>query len=158
MPRLYPRRSVRRMATDTYTPYRRGPVPGDRLDTPVRELMRPGVIVVGEDTPIVQVQRTLVAHHVHAVLVLENGTGRPLGWVTSSGLLRNFVHADAALRPARDAVTDPAVTIVPAAPAREALDMLSEDGVSRLLVSRCVDGLPEGVLTDVDLLRVVARR
>jgi CBS domain-containing protein len=134
----------------------RPPAAGDRLDTAVRELMRPGVVVVAGHASVAQTQRALLAHGVHAILVLDDRTGRPLGWATSRGLLR-FADRDVALCSARDAVTEPALAVEPSAAARDALDRLQREGATRLLVVRGGDGLPEGVVADVDLLRLLAR-
>jgi CBS domain-containing protein len=144
------------MISTTLLPPRRSARPGDRLDTPVREIMRPGVIVLSEEASVVQAQRALIAHGVHAVLVLERGSPRPLGWITSRGLL-SWSDRDVSLASSRDAVTEPPVVIEPSASAREALELLEGQAATRLLVSRHSDGLPEGVVADVDLLRLVAR-
>ena len=144
------------MTTDTLLPSRRDAAGGDRLDTPVREIMRPGVIVLADDASVLQAQRALIAHGVHAVLVIERFSGRPVGWVTSRGLLR-WCDRDAGLASVPSAVTEPAVAIPPSASAREALDTLEREGATRLLVSHQHEGLPEGVVADVDLLRLVAR-
>jgi CBS domain-containing protein len=143
------------MVSDTLLPPRRS-LSGDRLDTPVRDLMRPGVIVLSEHASVAQAQRAVLAHGVHAILVLEDRTGRPLGWVTSRGLLA-WVARDVALVSARDAVTEPPVAVEPSASAREALQTIERSGAARLLVVRESVGLPEGVVSDVDLLREVAR-
>lgn len=143
------------MFSDTALFDRRGALAGDRLDTPVRDIMRPGVIVLSEDASVVQAQRALISHGVHAVLVVEHGTGAPLGWITSRGLLR-WCDRDVSLAHTRSAVDEPAVFIEPAATAREALEAMRAEGVSRLLVVHRQGGLPEGVVADVDLLRLVA--
>jgi CBS domain-containing protein len=143
------------MVSDTLLPPRRS-LSGDRLDLPVRDLMRPGVIVLSEHASVAQAQRAVLAHAVHAILVLEDRTGRPLGWVTSRGLLA-WCDRDVALACAREAITEPPVAVEPSAPAREALDALERGQAGRLLVVRAGDGLPEGVVSDVDLLREVAR-
>jgi CBS domain-containing protein len=143
------------MFADMSVSARRGPIAGDRLDTSVREIMRPGVIVLADDASVVQAQRAILAHCVHAVLVLERGSGRALGWVTSRGLLP-WLEREAALAHARDAVTEPAVLVNPSATAREAAEALEAEGATRLLVTRHADGLPEGVVADVDLLRLVS--
>jgi CBS domain-containing protein len=125
-----------------------------RLETPVRELMRPGVIVIAADASILQVQRALLAHGVHAILVVDDH-GRALGWATSRGLLP-WSGRDVALHAAREAVTEPTVTVEPSMTAAEAMGLLQEAAVSRLLVARRCEGLPEGVVADHDLLRVLA--
>ena len=133
-----------------------GPGISDRLDTPVRDLMRPGVIVLADDASVQQAHRALLAHGVHAVLVLERGGARPIGWITSTGLLA-WCDRDIGLASARDAVTEPATAVEPSASAREVLAILKREGLSRVLVARVSDGLPEGVVADVDLLRLLAR-
>ena len=143
------------MPTDTALFDRRGAVSGDRLDTPVRDIMRPGVIVLSADASVIQAQRALISHGVHAVLVVEHGTGAPTGWITSRGLLP-WCERDIALAHARSAVAEPPVFIEPSATAREALEAMRTEGVSRLLVAHGARGLPEGVVADVDLLRLVA--
>jgi predicted transcriptional regulator len=135
---------------------RRGPIAGDRLDTSVRDIMRPGVIVIADDASVGQAQRALLSHEVHAVLVLERDSGRALGWVTSRGLLP-WCDRDTGLANARDAVNEPAVLIEPSATAREAINALETADATRLLVARSAGSLPEGVIADVDLLRLVAR-
>lgn len=124
---------------------------GRPLDREVREIMSPGVTSVVEDASLRQVYRALVAHRVHAILVLGLTDGRPVGWVTASGLL-GWIDTDATMRPARDAVTEEPATIEPSATAAEAVAALSRSGVSRLLVQRGPGVLPEGVVTEMDLV------
>jgi len=118
--------------------------------------MRPGVIVISGHASVARVQRALLAHGVHAILVLDDDGGRPLGWVTSRGLLR-WAEREITLCSARDAVTEPPVAIGPSATAREALALLERADATRLLVVRADGCVPEGVVADVDLLRLVAR-
>jgi signal-transduction protein with cAMP-binding, CBS, and nucleotidyltransferase domain len=103
-----------------------------------------------------QAQRALLAHGVHAVLVLERDGARPSGWITSRGLIA-WCERDIGLAQAREAVTERAIAIEPSASAREALEILEREGATRLLVARSGQGLPEGVVADIDLLRLVAR-
>lgn len=134
----------------------RGSLGGDRLDPLLGDVMRPGVIVIAGDASVEHAQRALLAHGVHAILVLAREAIQPIGWITSRGLLR-WCDRDIALAPAINAVTEPAVVLSPSAPAREALEALEREGCSRVLIARRPDGLPEGVVSDVDLLRLVSR-
>ena len=97
--------------------------PADRLDAAIRDVMRPGVIVISGHASVARAQRALLAHGVHAILVLDDAGGRPVGWVTSRGLLR-WADRDIALCSARDAVTEAPVAIDPSATAHEALALL----------------------------------
>ena len=91
----------------------------------------------------------------HAVLALARDTHEPIGWVTARGLI-GWCDRDGALTPAVNAVTEPVVVLGPSASARDALAVLQREGCSRVLVARQPGGLPEGVVSDIDLLRLVS--
>jgi CBS domain-containing protein len=129
--------------------------PADRLDTPVRSIMTPGVVCVADDASLLQAKRALVRHGVHAILIVGHDGGSPLGWVTDRGLLSWLDH-DLALVPAGQAITEPATFLEPGATAREALDALRRPGVSHLLVARTAGGTPQGVVAALDLVELVA--
>ena len=124
---------------------------GSHLDTPVRDLMTPGVVTIAEDASLSQVFRAMRAHDVHAVLVVGSRHGMPLGWITARGLLAWLDH-DPGLVHARDAVTERVRTIEPGAPAREAVTALSSADTTHLLVSYREDRTPEGVVSAVNLV------
>jgi CBS domain-containing protein len=130
-----------------------------RLQTPVQDFMRPGVIAVSEDASLRQAERAMVRHGVHAILVLGRSNGRPLGWVTSRGMMKWLGH-DLGLVPASQGVTETPTFIEPGATAHEAVGALSADGVSHLLVARVPGETPEGVVSDLDVIALctAARR
>jgi len=118
--------------------------------------MRAGVISVPEDASVHQVQRALADHAVHAVLVIGVRSHAPMGWATTRGVLERAFD-DAALLPAALAVTEPVEAIAPSATAEEALRVMVERGAARLLVCRHPGAPPEGVVTDMDLIRLMAK-
>jgi CBS domain-containing protein len=125
--------------------------PGDHLETPVRHIMTPGVVFIPEDASLRHVYRAMTAHSVRAVLVVGRTEGKPLGWVTARGLL-GWIGEDESLASARDAITERATSIDPSATVREAVVALLQAGVSHVLVRRSDDSMPEGVLSDMDLV------
>jgi CBS domain-containing protein len=130
------------------------PPPDNRwLRTPVRAFMRPGVVTLAEDASLLQVQRAMIAHGVHAVLI--TAAGGPLGWVTAGGLLP-WLSKEPALFPAGAAITEQVVYIPPGASARRALEVLSESGTSHLLVSPRTAASPQGVVSEIDLVRLAS--
>lgn len=142
------------MPTTASAQRRNAPSPaasGDHLETPIRAFMTPGVLTIAEDASLAQVYRAMVLHTVHAVLVVGRTEGRPLGWVTTRGLL-GWVGRDRSLACASDAITEQPVKISPSATAREALTALSQPGTSHLLVCRREDATPEGVVSELDLV------
>jgi CBS domain-containing protein len=126
-----------------------------RLDTPVRSIMRPGVITVSDDASLRQVRGAIASHGVHAVLVVEFRNARPLGWVSARRVLE-LADRDPDLTTAGAAVTEPPATIAPAATAREALEKLIGENRTHLLVCRRGDSAAEGVVTDLDLVALLA--
>jgi len=132
-------------------------LPGaDPLDLEVRDVMTPGVVCMSETASLRQAHRALVVHGVHCVLVIGRNTGKPLGWVTARGLLgritQDRVSLDGDLRSAGDAITHPPAAIQPSATVREALTALAQPGISQLMVATRPGLLPEGVLSDVDVI------
>ena len=126
-----------------------------RLHTPVREFMRPGVITVSDDASLGQAEHAMVRHGVHAILLIGRDR-RPMGWVTTRGMLRWLNH-DLALVPASQGVTEPPTYIEPSATAQDAVKALSEPEVSHLLVARAPGDTPQGVVADIDVIALCTR-
>ncbi len=127
---------------------------GDYLDTDVRNVMTAGVITIPADAWLRDVQRTLVTHRIHSVLVVEHTSGRPVGWATARGLL-SWLFRDQPMC-AGDAVTHEPASIQPSATVRKGLTALQQPGVSQLLVSRLPGIPPEGVFSDLDVIALAA--
>jgi CBS domain-containing protein len=126
-----------------------------RLQTPVRDFMRPGVIALAEDASLRHAERAMIRHGVHAILVLGT-TGRPVGWITSRGILRWLSH-DLGLVQTGQAVSEPPTYIDPGASAHDAVTALSDGAVSHLLVARAPGETPQGVVSDLDVIALCTR-
>jgi CBS domain-containing protein len=135
----------------TSSPLERGAGADSFMETPVRDIMAPGVVTIVEDASLVQVYRAIVRHDVHAILVVGHSEGRPLGWVTARGLL-SWIAGDSSMSYARDAIVEQPVRIEPSATCSDAIAALSQAGVTHLLVSHSHDSLPEGVVSDLDVV------
>lgn len=151
-----PGHTVRPMASALTPISSIGRLGADPLDTPVRAVMTPGVVTLVEDATVRQAFAALAAHRVHAVLVVGQHRGMPLGWVTARGLLP-YLERDDDLLSVRDAITEEPRTIEPGASVREALVALSQPATSHLLVTARQSLVPEGVVSDLDLARVAVR-
>ena len=121
------------------------------LARPVRGFMRHGVVAVPEHALLDSVRRAMADHHVHAVLVEERSTGRPLGWVRAESLL-TWMYLEGEPVHAHRAITEPVVTIEPEAPLSAAVAALSRHGVSHVLVCGKDDQVAEGVITALDVV------
>jgi CBS domain-containing protein len=128
----------------------------ERLTTRVSDIMRPGVITIGDKAPLMQAKRAMVRHGVHAVLVVATESGLPVGWVSAGGLLA-WLERDLTALPAAHAVTEPPHFVEPDATARDALELLEKPGVSHLLVRPAEGGPAQGVVAPMDLVELVTR-
>ena len=79
----------------------------ERLATPVADIMRPGVITMAEGASLLQAKRAMVRHGVHAILIVGEGDGKALGWVSADGLLA-WLERDLSAVPASQGITEPA--------------------------------------------------
>jgi CBS domain-containing protein len=147
------------MTTDSV----RAPAARDRrLRVECRHLMRPGVVVIAEDASVGTARRALLAHDVHALLVVGADRATPLGWATTRSVLA--AGRTGATTPVRDAIAEHAVTVEPFATAADALALLlreqlaqqQREQVSHVLVTTAARRLPEGVIGDRDVLRLLA--
>lgn len=125
------------------------------LETPVASVMRHGVVSIAEDATLAGVTRAMADHRVHAILVEESTTGRPLGWVKAETLL-TWMNLGSSWVHAHEAIAEPVTTIAPDATVRDAMAALSRHGTSRLLVCSQGGRAGEGVLTPLDIVGLVA--
>lgn len=123
------------------------------LQTPVRAFMRPGVVTVADDSSLLHVQRAMIAHAVHAVLIV--GAGGPVGWITAGGLLP-WLGQEPALYSAASALTEKVAWIAPTASAADALRALADPAISHLVVSVRADAPAQGVVSEIDLVRLAS--
>lgn len=121
------------------------------LDRPVHQVMRHGVVAVPDHLSLTAVRRAMADHQVHAILVQEHTTGRPLGWVRAESLL-NWMNIESGSTHAHRAITQKPVRIAPDAPLRDAVTALSRQDVTHLLVCRDGDVAAEGVVTALDIV------
>jgi signal-transduction protein with cAMP-binding, CBS, and nucleotidyltransferase domain len=126
------------------------------LDTEVRDIMTTDVVSVPADAPLREVLRTLADNRLGSVLVVEEVTEKPLGWVTARRLLSRITE-DETLS-AGDVITQDPASIQPWGTVRQALTALQQPGVSKLLVGRIPGIPPQGVLSDLDVIALVADR
>jgi CBS domain-containing protein len=120
-------------------------------DTPVASVMRHGVVSIAEDASLANVARAMGDHQVHAILVEERTTGRPLGWAKAETLLA-WMNMQSPWVHAHQAISESVTTITPTAPLRDAIAALLRQGTSRLLVCSEGDRAGEGVVTHLDVI------
>jgi CBS domain-containing protein len=121
------------------------------LHTPVRAFMRPGVVTLAADASLLQAQRAMIAHGVHAVLIA--GADGPVGWITAGGLLP-WLGQEPALYTASSALSEMVAWIAPTASAADALRALADPAISHLVVAPRAGAPPQGVVSEIDLVRL----
>jgi CBS domain-containing protein len=126
----------------------------------VRDLMHRGLYTCPPETRLGDAARLLVEHHVHAVVVADEG-GEPLGVLSDTDLLTGeWLGTDeeslAVMQEltAGELMTSPAATIDADTPAADAAARLRREHVSRLVVTEA--GRPVGVIAVSDLVGSLA--
>jgi CBS domain-containing protein len=127
------------------------------MDTPLRELMTPGVVALPDSAALRVVFEAMRDHRVHAVLVVDRTSAEPRGWVTSRALLTHAA-TELGLVDAGHAIDEPVVALGPSATAGEAIERMLASGACRVAVRHDHARLPEGVVTDLDLVALLVRR
>jgi signal-transduction protein with cAMP-binding, CBS, and nucleotidyltransferase domain len=123
------------------------------LEQEVGDVMTAGVITLSDAAPIERVAEAMVAHRVHAILLVASDTGKPTGWATAHSLMRHRGSSELR-KPARTIVDEEITSISPTAFVRSAVYALALPEVNRLLVRRKPGIAPEGVLTETDIALV----
>ena len=121
----------------------------------VADAMTHGVIHCRPDTGLREVAAILAQTRVHAVYVFAAGDDRLWGLVSDLDLVAAG-RGDIDARTARDASVTPLVTIRPDESLDRAAQLLAEHGVSHLAVVDPRTGSPVGVLSTLDVARVLA--
>lgn len=128
-----------------------------RLNRPLRDLMSPGVVAVPDSSSLRTAFCAMRHHGVHAVLVCHHADGVPLGWITSRALLLHDT-TELALFSAREAIDEPFADLPASATAAEAVGQMRANGTARVAVRSDGARLPEGVVTDLDLIGLLVER
>jgi CBS domain-containing protein len=141
------------------------------------DIMTPGVIIAAPDTPIAEVIRLMLSHHVSAIPIVERDT--LVGIVSEGDLIRRaelgtesgpsywhvltrstahlaaeYVHTHG--RTAKAVMTAPVITVADSAPLAEIADLLDTKHIKSVPVLR--EGKLLGIVSRADLLRALAAR
>lgn len=123
----------------------------------VRDCMHHGMLTCAPDDPLAHVAAIMTHHRVHAVLVAERQGGRPLGVVSDLEVVAAAARGDDGVT-ARQAAGGEPLTISSDAPLQDAARLMSEHGVSHLVVVEGASGYPAGVISTLDVASVYAAR
>ena len=127
----------------------------------VADAMRAGIISCSAGMSVRAVADMMASYHVHAIVVegvdSESSAGPGQGW----GIVSDVELAGAAARgklhaTAGELVGPDAIVIDPAEPLKRAAELMSQHGVSHLIVSTAADARPVGIISTLDLAVVLA--
>jgi CBS domain-containing protein len=130
-------------------------------DVTVAEAMYPGVFTCPPETPLETVAAIMAERRIHCVFVLGAAAERELPdgpWGVISDLDLVASVADLDTRTARSAAATPVVMIAPHEPLRRAAQLMSEYGTAHLVVIDPATARPVGVISTLDVARMLARR
>ena len=122
---------------------------------PVSAAMHEGVITCDCDAPLTEVARLMSDERVHCVVVAGKG-GRPWALIsdldlTAAASVRGLIGQTAA-----GSAATPLVTVRPDESLERAAQLMTEHGISHLVVIESDGGRPLGVLSTLDIARAAA--
>jgi CBS domain-containing protein len=123
----------------------------------VEDVMHPGAFTCFFETPLATVARLMAAHRVHCVVGFGDasaGDTRIWGLVTDRDVVA-AAASDHVHRTAGTSAASEAVTIGPREPLRRAAEVMSERGLSHVLVVEPGSDRPLGILSTLDVAGVV---
>jgi CBS domain-containing protein len=121
----------------------------------VGDCMHQGILSCAEDAPLGEVAGVMAKHHVHAVAVASPGSGRPLAVVSDLDVAAAIATGGEPTA-GQVAATEP-LTVSAEDSLRHATQLMSEHGVSHLVVVERASGYPVGILSTMDVVAVYAR-
>lgn len=127
------------------------------LDTvAVRDAMHEGVLSCPTDTPLSTVAELMAGKGVHCVVVTDPGDASVWGVVSDLDLVAAAGVRDLDAQSAGGSAATPALAIAPDDTLQRAAQVMTEHAAAHLLVVDDVSGRPVGVLSTLDIARLLA--
>ncbi|HZO63139.1 MAG TPA: CBS domain-containing protein [Gaiellaceae bacterium] len=125
--------------------------------------MHPGMISCPPEASLRTVARMMASYRVHAIIVHEHDEDRlpgGQGWgvVTDVDVVRAGLHADLDELTAVQVAATPVLTVSTADRLERAMQLMTEHEVTHLIVVERHSGRPIGVLSTLDVARVLSGR
>jgi CBS domain-containing protein len=113
--------------------------------------MHSGVVTCSHAASLRTVARILAAHNIHAVVVVSPDEVAPCAVVTDRDVI--FAHATGKLDrlSARDAATEPTITVRPSLDLRSASELMMCHGVAHIVVTDGGDHRAIGIISSLDI-------
>ena len=124
--------------------------------TTVRDAMHEGVLSCSADTPLSTVAELMAAQSVHCIVVTGADDLAVWGVISDLDLVAAAGVRDLDAQSAGASAATPALTIHPGDTLQRATQMMTEHAVAHLLVVDDESDKPVGVLSTLDMARVLA--
>jgi len=127
----------------------------------VGDAMHLGIISCDAETSLAEIARLMAIHHVHCIAVMApshgvDGGDLVWGLLTDLGLIRAGLRLGSDQSAARALANEPVMSIRPTMPLRQAAEKMLEHGVNHMIVIDPETRRPIGVLSTLDIVRVLA--
>lgn len=120
----------------------------------VRDCMHHGLLSCAGDTPLGEVAALMAKHRVHAVAVNAPDGRRPVGFVSDLDIAAAAAGGEQPT--ALQSAASQSVTVSADESLHRAAQLMSEHGVSHLIVLDAASGYPAGVLSTLDIASAYA--
>jgi CBS domain-containing protein len=120
----------------------------------VADCMHHGIVSCDPSTPAREVAAVMAQNRVHAVALTDRSARRPIGIVTALDVAAAAASGEE-LTAERIAATE-FVSVSANQPVQRAAQLMSEHGISHLIVLDPASGVPIGVLSTLDVASVYA--
>jgi CBS domain-containing protein len=118
--------------------------------------MSAGVIALSSDTTIGACAAAMHERHTHAVLIIDESSRLPQGWVMHDDILRH-IESDPLTTIAGEAISQEVSLIAPESTVKEAAERMLSEARTHLLVASSLEAVPEGVISSWDIVSFYAR-
>src|SRR5207248_9274552 len=113
-----------------------------------------GILSCTADAPFAEVAALMASHRVHMVAVTNDHSARPIGIVSDLDVMTAALSADEPT--ARQVAATEPLTVSADASLERAAQLMTEHGISHLVVLASSSGYPIGVLSTLDIAAVCA--
>jgi CBS domain-containing protein len=123
----------------------------------VRDVMHAPVITCPPEATLRTVAGLLAEHRIHAVVVASDGEDAAVAVVTDRDVVWSGSHGGLDNVSARDAASEPTVTVRAEADLGRAAELMAHFGTSHVVVTEDAGGRPVGILSSLDVAAAVAQ-
>ena len=124
----------------------------------VASVMHAGVVTCRPEASLRTVARLLAEHRIHAVVVTGPEETAPSAVVTDRDVVFAYSRGQLDRLTARDAASEPTITVRPDHDLRDASETMARHGVTHIVVTASGDASPIGILSSLDIAKAAGAK